>query len=1265
LLALTVSLVLVGAVLAGWQISLLGRYWEGRGLPRRAVVVSAVIIYLILGILVLAGFNWVVLLSATACLACALLFQRTVRRRAGIGKISLAVGFALAASLIQFPYALNDHLSKRREAVEAVSVQAVARTDTWKMSVLEQALDWVSDDREVGDQLLGGRANLDAYALDLWANSILGKAHVLSGIYILGPDHLELGRFSLQDVGDVSDMEAILREARFVGRPMTSVMRGTSGGREVNLYVGVAPFFRGGSYLGSIVVTIPYASRDIAAIAAQAYSIFDAIGPEVASPGVPAGEYFASRISGGRIMSTTGRAFEVGRRVPGLERLDRPAWLEHEVGGGTHASYFVPYGDEQEALLLSFALPSIRDRAIRLMGITVGNILIAFLVIILAWLVKAMRMILRRVRGRPEGRLRWDFATKLAAAFVLIAIVPTLILGTASSRFLRSRLREIVESRAAESLNLSRLALDRHIFGEAIRLARNPILLDALEAEPSLLGQMVTQDLKFLGYEVSSAVIAAGGDTMATFGRPELPAEVLESVLNEGRSYNFYSADDHLVAKAAVPLRDEISPDKVTGCAFVSRRLDNGLARQISSDLGRDLNFYGNPVVAASSRQELYISELVPSLIASSAFIECFVNGRELHFTRERLGEVDLVIGYSPLRDAAGNPVGAMSVPVAYRQDDVGRGMEATSAAISYLLVIVIGAIFIFGLMLARRISSPIHDLIQGTLKIGSGDLSFTIPKSRDDEIGDLVTSFNKMTAALARSRKTLSERKRYIETIIGNVGAGIIATDSRGRIDTFNSAAEKLLGIKARHARGREVERVLRRIGASRLAAVLDEVRGDRGIARKEVVLSRKGGEQVTLRAAVTAVKGPRSRDMGRVMVFEDVTELIRSKKLVAWSEMARQVAHEIKNPLTPMKLSAQQVLQAHRDGAGDFGSVLEESVATIVEQIESLRRIAVEFSQFSRMPARELKKSSLNAILEDSIGQYERTIAGSVSFEKDLDGKLPDLMVDADEVKRVFLNVIENAVQAMPEGGTLKIESFKDRPRRRKSGYDAVATSSESLARSGGEFVEVSFTDSGSGISTENAGKLFEPNFSTKSHGTGLGLAICRGIMDAYGGALVIESTEGKGTCVRVRFPLAPKEPVLKNAGAGSARRRRPARKTGGRKSAPRKSTSRKSTPRKAASRKSAQSKSGARKPGSRRSESGAPAARKPTARKPAGTRAAGRKSTARKSAGDKTGWRSTAGKSTDARQAVRRPRGRKPSLRGSVSFIRKWRGNDREPK
>jgi PAS domain S-box-containing protein len=645
------------------------------------------------------------------------------------------------------------------------------------------------------------------------------------------------------------------------------------------------------------------------------------------------------------------------------------------------------------------------------------------------------------------------------------------------------------------------------------------------------LGQMVTHDLNVPGFDVSAAVIDSAGTEVAAFGRPMVPETILQSVLDEGRSYNFFMVDDGLTAKAAVPVRDEIYPDTVVGCAFVSRRVDDGLARRIASELGRDLSFYSSGAVTASSRRELFESELVSSTISPDAYVACFISGRELHFSWEHIGGIDVVLGYRPLRGADGNTVGAISVPVVFREDEAGRGMEWTSAAISYLIVIVICAIFIFGLLLARSISKPIHQLIRGTLRIGAGDLSFALPKPSDDEIGDLVTSFNTMTAALARSRKALSERKRYIETIIGNVGAGIISTDPGGRIDTFNAAAADILGIKARNARGRDARKILRRAGASGLAEVLDEIGGSREVARKEVGFTAKDGGSATLRAVATVVGGPKKKAMGKVIVFEDITELIRSKKLVAWSEMARQVAHEIKNPLTPMKLSAQHLLQARADRVDDFDRVLEESVGTIVDQIESLRRIAVEFSQFSRMPERNPEWLDLGSIVEESLGQYERAVGLPIEIVKHLEARVPKVKVDRDETKRVFVNLIENAIQAMPGGGTLEISCSMVRRHRApakvggrhapRPRYDVTVSSSETGLGSG-DVVEVAFTDTGTGISGANAEKLFEPNFSTKSHGTGLGLAICRGIMDAYGGEILIESKEGEGTRVSVRFPL-----------------------------------------------------------------------------------------------------------------------------------------------
>lgn len=1127
--AVSAAVVLIGGALIQWQMALI-RSSSGASAPeRRPWVLSGLTIFVLAAVFAVAGVSPFVFVTATICFLFGLLLDLVYRKKVGIGMVSVVTGLALVAAVLQFPFAVRDYEAKQRESIEAVSGRIEAQTDAWKLAVLEDAVARVAEQGRIVEALAGG-AGLDAFALSLWANSILSRANVVSGIHVLDSDHEVIGKFSLGDIGDLSEIEGALRSARFSAEPVTILTRGALAGSDIDLYVGMIPVLKDGTYLGSIVISIPVAYADLRSMAGLRPAFLEAFTIGNAYDALLEGDYSASLVSEGRVVSTTARDFEVGPRIATLDggSLPEAGWIDHRVARTTYSSYLVPLKDRSESLLLSLRLPSASDLAVHFMGLLVSNLIIAFFIILIGGLTKGSRRAIRVSRGMGVTKLRWSFASKLALGFVLIAIVPTLILGTTSRGFLRVRLREIMESKAEEGLNLSKLALERLVGGEAVRLARNPILIDELTEEPSILGMLVSHD-------VSAAVFNSGGVPLAAYGDPQVPGSVLSSVLRDGRSYNFFSVDGGLYAKSAVPVRDIVSPDRIKGCAFVSRRIDDALAHQLSSELGRDISFFGSSDVAASSKREMFVSELMASKISPDAYLECFASGREVHFTWERIGGIDLVIGFSPLRGFDGTTAGAISVPVLFRKDDVGRRMEWTSAAISYILVIVIGSIFILGLILAGRISRPIRDLIHGTLRIGSGDLRFTIPKSGDDEIGDLVSSFNKMTGALSKSRKALSERKQYIETIIGNVGAGIISTDWRGRIDTLNSAAEKLLGVKGRNARGRDAGGLLRKIGAPDLAAILDELEGEQGLARKEVSLTQSNGRPLTLRAVASVVRGPKGKRMGKVIVFEDVTELIRSKQLIAWSEMARQVAHEIKNPLTPMKLSAQQLLQSHRDSAGDFDRVLEDSVATIIEQIESLRRIAVEFSQFSRMPERKIEPTDINTVLEESLTQYERTIGSTMAITKDLHRSIPRLKIDRDELKRVFLNIIENAVQAMPEGGSLQVESGRRREPERRRRYDFSASSRDAYADPIRNYVELSFTDTGTGIAPRDSDKLFEPNFSTKTHGSGLGLAICKGIIDGYGGEIVIESTPGVGTCVRIRLPL-PDEPIRR----GRPRRR-----------------------------------------------------------------------------------------------------------------------------
>ena len=1102
----TAAGLLLGALLISVEVWFLRHILKRRGRSHaraEAILVTAALLYVVCGIGALAGAGPALLATISLCFAAGLVAVASMERKVSLGLVGAIVSLALASSLVQYPHALHDLYSKQKESMESQATEIVARTDEWKTSMMDEAVVQVAEDAGIKTRLAeGGR--LDSEALRLWATSILSGARVPCGIHIIGPTGDEVGRFSLEDTGDLPEIESAVRGARFAEGPTTYL----SG----DLYLGVVPQYSGGTYVGSVVISIPYRYGDLESWAGLRPTFFEEIRSGSQRENPFAGEHSASLISNGRITATTAKDLEIGSEVAGSEG---PRWLEQKSGGVTRESYVVPLGQPGEAMMLSFLLLSPSERWVYLAAVILADMVVAILLIAVVGAAKGLRLLERRSRGVPLPRFRWSFATKLAVAFLVIAVVPTLILGTASSGFVRARLREVTESKAEESLNLTSLALERLVGGEASRLVRNPILMDELRDEPSILGVLVSSDF-------SADVVDSSGRMIAAFGSLSAPRDLLRLVIDEGHSYNSFSAGRGLVATSAAPIRDVIFPDRITGCASVSRTIDDQLAQRLSSDLARDITFYGESLVAASSKRELFVSEIMPERISSDAYVDCFLRGREIHFTWERVGNVDLVVGYSPLRDFDGRPVGATSAPVVFRKDEVGKRMGWTAMALSYLLAIVIGAIFILGFVLARRISSPIHALIRGTHRAATGDLSFTIPKASDDEIGDLVSSFNAMTVALTKSQNTLSERKRYIETIIGNVGAGIISTDWKGRIQTFNAAAESLLGVRARNVVNRDARSVLRRVGAGSLASALDEAGKTAGVARREGTLMQPGGTALSVRAVASVVRGPHQKLMGKVIVFEDLTELIRSKKLVAWSEMARQVAHEIKNPLTPMKLSAQQILQAHKDRAGDFDKILEESLATIIDEIEALRKIAVEFSQFSRMPERKPMAYDINEIVEESLGQYERVASGTVRISKQLTPSLPNLVVDRDELKRVFVNIVENALQAMPDGGTLDVKSARGATKAGAAAYRVSVSSRPTYAERLRDFIEVSFTDSGTGISVENSEKLFEPNFSTKTQGTGLGLAISKGTIDAYGGEMVIESTEGAGTSVKVRLPV-----------------------------------------------------------------------------------------------------------------------------------------------
>jgi len=427
------------------------------------------------------------------------------------------------------------------------------------------------------------------------------------------------------------------------------------------------------------------------------------------------------------------------------------------------------------------------------------------------------------------------------------------------------------------------------------------------------------------------------------------------------------------------------------------------------------------------------------------------------------------------------------------------------------MLLIIFSATW-FGLYLAKGITVPIQDLAEATRKIAQGDLNHQIDIVADDEIGVLVDSFNQMTRDLKRSNQgleranlDLEQRRKYTETILRNVSAGVISVDRSGIITTINRAAERMLGIPTQRVLNRRYEEVL--IPDHRVMAeeVLREMR-ERGesFIEKQIDLTLRD-RTMTLLMTITMIHDDEGNDMGMAVVFEDLTQLQRAERAAAWREVARRMAHEIKNPLTPVQLSAQRLQRKYGDRLGDDGGVFQECTKTIIDQVEVLKNLVNEFSRYARLPVTNLALHDLNEAIRDPVILFQDAHK-EIVFDFQQGADIPQLMLDPEQIRRVMVNLLDNAVAAVgSQGGRIEIRTAFNR-----DGRKALA--------------EVA--DNGCGIPPDYKVKMFEPYFSTKRSGTGLGLAIVNSIIADHHGQVSVMDNSPAGTVVAFELPVPDTE-------------------------------------------------------------------------------------------------------------------------------------------
>jgi two-component system, NtrC family, nitrogen regulation sensor histidine kinase NtrY len=428
-------------------------------------------------------------------------------------------------------------------------------------------------------------------------------------------------------------------------------------------------------------------------------------------------------------------------------------------------------------------------------------------------------------------------------------------------------------------------------------------------------------------------------------------------------------------------------------------------------------------------------------------------------------------------------------------------------------LLIIFAAIW-FGFYISKGITEPVGKLADATRRVAGGDLEFVIEGESNDEIGLLVDSFNKMTSNLNTSNKKLAEtlaalnessqeseqRRRYTEILLQNVSAGVISMDNDGRITTINHFAEKLLNINPIHYLNKSYQKTLPTEQAIIITGFIDELAITGKTAVEQYLRLNVLQKNYSLLINFTRLEDDNKNSLGYVLVFDNLTKIEKMQRMAAWREVAKRIAHEIKNPLTPIQLSAQRLRRRYPDILEEGDRVFDQCTATIINQVDELKRLVSEFSQFARMPKVQKSPANITELAQETLILYKEAHKNILFTCRSL-CTIPVFSFDAEQIKRCLINLLDNAVAVLPNGGNIEVELSLDDAR---------------------ESAFLKVYDDGPGTSKEDKLKLFEPYFSTKKTGTGLGLAIVSTIISDHNGYIRVVDNVPQGTIFIIELPL-----------------------------------------------------------------------------------------------------------------------------------------------
>ncbi|MDH5784249.1 MAG: ATP-binding protein [Chromatiales bacterium] len=413
----------------------------------------------------------------------------------------------------------------------------------------------------------------------------------------------------------------------------------------------------------------------------------------------------------------------------------------------------------------------------------------------------------------------------------------------------------------------------------------------------------------------------------------------------------------------------------------------------------------------------------------------------------------------------------------------------------------------------ARRLVAPIRDLAEGTRAVAEGDYDMRLPLPGKDELGFLVRSFNDMTRKLSRARDSAQksqaqaeEQRAYLEAVLACLSSGVFTLNQHGELRTANSAAAAILGIELSEISGLTLEEAALKYPQIEplLETIASHLGPEHGSWQAEVTLFGEGGRRVLISRGSPLQRGGELAEE-HVIVFDDVTALIQAQRDAAWGEVARRLAHEIKNPLTPIQLSAERLRHKYlKQMSGEDAELLDRSTHTIVQQVESMQEMVKAFSDYARPPKLQLIPVSLGRLVQEVMDLYQGDPRLHLSLESR--GEMPTIEADVGRIRQLLHNLVKNAIEARTDGNPISLRLL-------------VHCAEKGSCR----FVELRFEDSGPGFDEEMLDQLFEPYVTSKPRGTGLGLAVVKKIVEEHGGMIMAENHPEGGAVITVRLPVS----------------------------------------------------------------------------------------------------------------------------------------------